>query len=73
MPKDPASGNGTALPDLSDLHTKTLYLHGLMAVLTDFDPHDRRTSNGAAAVVFVAEGLADEIAKGMEKLMDGIE
>ncbi|WP_421906768.1 hypothetical protein [Mameliella sp.] len=58
------------MPDLSDLHTKTLYLHGLMAVLTDFDPHDRRTSNGANAVAYAAEGLADEIARDMEKLME---
>lgn len=62
--------NKASLPDISDLHTKTIYLHGLMAVLSDFDPHDQRTSNGLAAVAFAAEGLADEIARDMEKLMD---
>jgi hypothetical protein len=67
----PASGNSPAYSEISELHTKTLHLHGLMAVLTNFDPHDLRTSNGAAAVAFAAEGLAEEIAKGMEKVMEG--
>lgn len=62
--------NDTGLPEIADLHTRTIYLHGLMAVLSDFDPHDLRTSNGVAAVVFAAEGLASNIATDMEKLME---
>lgn len=70
MAKKRAGATDTVLPDIADLHMKTIYLSGLMAVLSDFDPHDRRTSNGAAAVVFVAEGLAEDIARDMETLME---
>ncbi|MBT54776.1 MAG: hypothetical protein CMF72_15420 [Mameliella sp.] len=70
MAKKRACATDTGLPDISDLHSKALYLSGLMAVLSDFDPHDRRTSNGAAAVVFAAEGLAEDIARDMEALME---
>ncbi len=68
MPNERARATDTGLPDLSDIHTKATYLHGLMAVLTEFNPHDQRTSNGVAAVGFVAERLADEIASDLEKL-----
>jgi hypothetical protein len=61
----------TGLPDISGLHIKTVYLHGLMAVLCDFEPYNLRTQNGAAAIAFVAEELADDIARDMEKLMEG--
>lgn len=71
MTNEQSSGaTETGLLDMADIHTKTLYLHGLMSVLTDFDPHDARTRNGAAAIVFVAEGLANEITRDMETLME---
>lgn len=71
MTKKRAGASDTGLPDMSDIHIKTIYLHGLMAILCEFEPHDLRTQNGAAAIAFVAEGLADDIASSMEKLMEG--
>lgn len=68
--KQPACGTDTGLPTIENLHTKAVYLHGIMSVLTEFEPHDKRTSNGAVALAHVVEGLADEIVTGMEKLMD---
>jgi len=70
MAKKRAGANNIGLPDIADLHTRTIYLHGLMAVLSDFDPYDTRTRNGAAAVTFVAELLAEDISRDMEKLME---
>lgn len=67
MPKQPACGNA---PALSDLQMKTVHLHGLMAVLADFKPHDTRTRNGMAALLFTAEELAGEISRDMETLSD---
>lgn len=70
MAKKRASATDTGLPDIDDLYAKTLTLHGLMAVLTDFEPHDTRTRNGVAAVVFAAEDLAEQISTDMEKLSE---
>lgn len=60
---NPSAGNA---PALSDLHTKAMYLHGLMAVLNDYAPWDVRTRNGYAAVAYMAEQLADEVVTGLE-------
>ncbi|MDU9004042.1 hypothetical protein [Sedimentitalea todarodis] len=47
-----------------------LYLHGLAAVLTDFDPHDSKTRNGKHALGYVIEQMADKLSLDIEKLMD---
>ena len=54
----------------SDVHLKAIHLHGILAVLQEFEPHDLRTRNGHAALIFVAEELAHEVSRDMEKLMD---
>ncbi|QFU07283.1 hypothetical protein PARPLA_01194 [Rhodobacteraceae bacterium THAF1] len=66
----PTAVNGKSAPDPSELHTKSIYLHGLLSVLNNFDPHDLATRNGQAALMYVAEQMADELSCGLEVVLD---
>ena len=70
MPKERACANNPAVPRIYDIHYKVINLHGLLAGICDYDTYDLRSKSAKAAMSYVAEELADQIAQDMERLMD---
>lgn len=61
--------NDIALPDIAEIHTQMIFLHGLTSVLTSFDKYDTRTRNGGAALEYVIEQMAEKISRDMGRLV----
>lgn len=64
MTKDPASGNGPALPSLADIHTRSLYVLEAFELIEkgfDEDWKDSPVLSICAAFRQMAIGVADDL------------
>ncbi|MHA7865868.1 MAG: hypothetical protein ACX93U_00055 [Salipiger thiooxidans] len=68
MTNEPASGNATGLPTISELYVKALHVNGLCVALAELDPYDTRMRGACASVREAIEVLSQKLADDLERL-----